>query len=241
MATYVTLVNELLRRLNEVTLDTAGDGFDSVRNVQALAKDAVNSSIRLILQDGQEWPFLKTTFTQTLSVGTRQYAFPADYSSTDWDTFYLKKLSSESNSPMPLSVISSEQYIQNVRPSDDTGDQVNGDGPPALVYQTLGNSFGVSPIPDAAYEVEYVYWKFPTDLTAFNDVAIIPDRFKHVVIDGAMMFMMRFRSNEQSAAMHQNNFEDGIKTMRRVTFDDTLFVRSTVVGDSRTSSFTSGI
>ena len=241
MATYVTLVNELLRRLNEVTLDTAGDGFDSVRNVQALAKDAVNSSIRLILQDGQEWPFLKTTFTQTLSVGTRQYAFPADYSSTDWDTFYLKKLASENNSPMPLSVISYEQYIQNVRPSDDTGDQVNGDGPPALVYQTLGNSFGVSPIPDAAYEVEYVYWRFPTDLTAFNDVAIIPDRFKHVVIDGAMMFMMRFRSNEQSAAMHQNNFEDGIKTMRRVLIDDTLFVRSTVVGDSRTSSFTSGI
>jgi hypothetical protein len=241
MATYVTLVNELLRRLNEVTLDTSGDGFDSVRNVQALAKDAINSSIRLILQDGQEWPFLKTTYTQTLSVGTRQYDFPADYSSTDWDTFYLKKLSSENNSPMPLSVISYEQYIQNVRPSDDTGDQVNGDGPPALVYQTLGTSFGVSPIPDAAYEIEYVYWKFPTDLTAFNDVAIIPDRFKHVLIDGAMMFMMRFRSNEQSAAMHQNNFEDGIKTMRRVLIDDTLFVRSTVVGDSRTSSFTSGI
>lgn len=241
MATYVTLVNELLRRLNEVTLDTSGDGFDSVRNVQALAKDAINSSIRLILQDGQEWPFLKTTYTQTLSVGTRQYAFPADYSSTDWDTFYLKKLSSENNSPMPLSVISYEQYIQNVRPSDDTGDQVNGDGPPALVYQTLGTSFGVSPIPDAAYEIEYVYWKFPTDLSAFNDVAIIPDRFKHVLIDGAMMFMMRFRSNEQSAAMHQNNFEDGIKTMRRVLIDDTLFVRSTVVGDSRTSSFTSGI
>ena len=230
MATYVTLVNELLRRLNEVTLDIAGDGFDSVRNVQALAKDAVNSSIRLILQDGQEWPFLKTTFTQTLSVGTRQYAFPADYSSTDWDTFYLKKLSSENNSPMPLSTISYEQYIQNVRPSDDTGDQVNGDGPPALVYQTLGNSFGVSPIPDAAYEIEYVYWRFPTDLTAFNDVAIIPDRFKHVVIDGAMMFMMRFRSNEQSAAMHQNNFEDGIKTMRRVTFDDTLLLISSSIG-----------
>ena len=241
MATYVTLVNELLRRMNEVTLDTAGDGFDSVRNVQALAKDAVNSSIRLILQDGQEWPFLKTTFTQTLTIGTRQYSFPADYSSTDWDTFYLKKLSSENNSPMPLSVISYEQYIQNVRSSDDTGDQVNGDGPPAIAYQTLGTAFGVSPIPDAAYEIEYVYWRFPSDLTAFNDVAIIPDRFKHVVIDGAMMFMMRFRSNEQSAAMHQNNFEDGIKTMRRVLIDDTLFVRSTVVGDSRTSSFTSGV
>ena len=49
MATYITLVNQLLRRLNEVTLDTAGDGFDTVRNVQALAKDAINNSIRNII------------------------------------------------------------------------------------------------------------------------------------------------------------------------------------------------
>jgi hypothetical protein len=241
MATFVALTNELLRRLNEVTLDTAGDGFDTVRNVQALAKDAINSSIRLILQDGQEWPFLKTTYTQTLTVGTRQYSFPSDYSSVDWDTFYLKKLSSEGNSPMNLKPMSFEEYTQNVRASDDSGDQVNGDGPPIRVYQTLGESFGVTPIPNAAYEVEYVYWSYPSDMTLYDDVAVIPDRFKHVVIDGAMMFMMRFRSNEQSAAMHQNNFEDGIKSMRRVLMDDPLSVRSTVLSRSGTSSFNGGI
>lgn len=240
MATYVALTNELLRRLNEVPLDSAGDGFDSVRNVQALAKDAINSSIRLILQDGQEWPFLKTTYTQTLTVGTRQYSFPSDYSSVDWDTFYLKKLDSEGNSPMNLKPMSFEEYTQNVRASDDGGDQVNGDGPPIRVYQTLGESFGVTPIPDAAYEVEYVYWSYPSDMTVYDDVAVIPDRFKHVVIDGAMMFMMRFRSNEQSAAMHQNNFEDGIKSMRRVLMDDAISIRSTVIGKSRTSSFNDG-
>ena len=240
MATYVALTNELLRRLNEVTLDTAGDGFDTVRNVQALAKDAINSSVRLILQDGQEWPFLKTTYTQTLTIGTRQYSFPSDYSSVDWDTFYLKKLSSEGNSPMNLKAISFEEYTQNVRAADDGGDQVNGDGPPIRVYQTLGESFGVTPIPNAAYEIEYVYWSYPSDMTLFDDVCIIPDRFKHVVIDGAMMFMMRFRSNEQRAAMHQNNFEDGIKSMRRVLMDDAISIRSTVIGKSRTSSFNDG-
>ena len=240
MATFVALTNELLCRLNEVTLDTAGDGFDTVRNVQALAKDAINSSIRLILQDGQEWPFLKTTYTQTLTIGTRQYSFPSDYSSVDWDTFYLKKLSSEGNSPMNLKPMSFEEYTQNVRASDDSGDQVNGDGPPIRVYQTLGESFGVTPIPNAAYEVEYVYWSYPSDMTLYDDVAVIPDRFKHVIIDGAMMFMMRFRSNEQSAAMHQKNFEDGIKSMRRVLMDDPLSVRSTVVARSRTSSFNGG-
>ena len=206
-----------------------------------LAKDAINSSVRLILQDGQEWPFLKTTYTQTLTIGTRQYSFPSDYSSVDWDTFYLKKLASEGNSPMNLKAMSFEEYTQNVRAADDGGDQVNGDGPPIRVYQTLGESFGVTPIPNAAYEIEYVYWSYPSDMTLFDDVCVIPDRFKHVVIDGAMMFMMRFRSNEQSAAMHQNNFEDGIKSMRRVLMDDPLSVRSTVIARSNTSSFTGGV
>ena len=87
----------------------------------------------------------------------------------------------------------------------------------------------MTPIPDQAYEVEYIYYKFPSDLSAFDDTSIIPDRFNHVVVDGAMMYMMRFRSNEQSAAMHEKNFEDGIKSMRRILVDEPLRIRSTVV------------
>ena len=228
MATYVTLVNELLRRLNEVTLDTAGDGFGTVRNVQALAKDAINSSIRNILQTGQEWPFLKTTYTQELTAGTRQYDFPADFSRADWQTFYIKKLSSADNTPMSLPTITYDEYIQRYRHYDDTGDQT-GISAPTLVYQTNEDKFGVTPIPDQAYEIEYVYWSFPSDLTAFDDVAVVPDRFKHVIIDGAMMYLMRFRSNEQSAQIHQGVFQDGIKSMRRILVDEPLRIRSTVV------------
>ena len=228
MATYITLVNQLLRRLNEVTLDTAGEGFTTARNVQALAKDAINNSIRNIIQTGQEFPFLKTTQTQTLVAGTRQYDFPTDYSSADWETFYIKKLTSVDNTPMHLPTITYDEYIQRYRHFDDTGDQT-GISSPTLIYKTNEEKFGVTPIPDNSYEIEYIYYKFPTDLSAFNDTSLIPDRFNHVVIDGAMMYMMRFRSNEQSAAMHQQNFEDGIKMMRRVLIDDQLRVRSTVV------------
>jgi hypothetical protein len=228
MATYVVLTNQLLTRLNEVTLDTAGDGFTTVRNVQALAKDAINNSIRNIVQTGQEFPFLKTTNTQTLSAGTRQYSFPDDYSSADWETFYIKKLTSVDNTPMHLPSITYDEYIQKYRHFDDTGD-ATGISSPTLIYQTNEEKFGLTPIPDNSYEIEYVYWKFPSDLSAFNDTSVIPDRFNHVVIDGAMMYMMRFRSNEQSAAMHQQNFEDGIKAMRRVLVDEQLRVRSTVV------------
>jgi len=228
MATFVALTNELLVRLNEVTLATTGDGFATVRNVQALAKQAINNSIRNILQTGQEWPFLKTTYTETLVAGTRQYSFPADFSRADWQTFYIKKLTSVDNTPMHLPSISYEEYIQRYRHFDDTGDAA-GISAPTLVYQTNEEKFGVTPIPDNTYQIEYIYWSFPADLSNFDDTAVIPDRFKHVLIDGAMMYMMRFRSNEQSASMHQNNFEDGIKTMRRVLVDEPLRVRSTVV------------
>jgi hypothetical protein len=239
MATYVALTNELLRRLNEVTLDTAGDGFDSTRNVQALAKDAINNSVRNIIQTGQEWPFLKTTYTQTLTAGTRLYDFPADYSSADWETFYLKKLSSVDNTPMHLPSITYDEYIQKYRQLDDTGD-ASGISAPNLVYQTNESKFGITPIPNAAYEVEYVYWSYPADMVLYDDVAVIPDRFKHVIIDGAMMYMMRFRSNDQSAAIHQQNFESGIKSMRRVLIDEPLTVRSTVLHRSPIASSSSG-
>lgn len=238
MTTYVTLVNQLLTRLNEVPLDTGGNGFSSVRNVQALAKDAINSSVRRILQDGQEWPFLKTIQTQTLTPATRQYNFPSAYSTVDWETFYIKKLPSQDNAPGPLKPISYEQYIQGNRAVDDNGDLVNGDGVPSIVYQTFGDAFGVTPVPDAAYEVEYVYWVIPADMVAYTDACIIPDRFDHVVVDGAMMYMMRHRSNEQSASIHQNSFEDGIKAMRRVLMDDPIQLRSTMI--SRSSGIFNG-
>ena len=114
--TYITLVNDLLRRLNEVPLNTSGDGFSTAKNVQAIAKDAINSSIREILQDGHEFPFLKTTQTQTLTAGTGTYDFPTDMSSVDWDSFYLKTLTSESNTAKSLPTISfSPLYLMLIR------------------------------------------------------------------------------------------------------------------------------
>ncbi len=241
MATYVDLTNQLLRRLNEVTLDAAGDGFTTVRNGQGLVKDAVNNSIRLIIQDGQEYPFLKTTNTQTLTTAQRTYDFPTNMGSVDWDSFFLKKTTGLDNTPRHLKTITYNDYLQNYRTQDDEGDQTNGIGKPLYVYQTLEEKFGVTPLTDAAYEVEYIYFSYPDDLVLYTDTMIIPDRFKHVVIDGAIMFVMRFRSNEQSAAIHQQNFEEGIKAMRRILLDDNLYVRSTVINRPQSSTFNSVI
>lgn len=225
-STYVTLVNQLLRRLNEVALDTAGDGFPTVKGVQALAKDAINNSIRHILQDGHEFPFLKNTYTHTLTALQREYSFQSDFSTVDWDSFFLKVHTAEDNEPRVLKPISYEEYLNSYRAQDETN--TTGDSP-LLVYQTYEEKFGVSPPPNTDYSIEYVYFSFPNDLTLYTDTCIIPSRFDHIIVDGAMMYLMRFRSNDNQAQIHQNNFEKGIKSMRYLLLDDKLRARSTVV------------
>ena len=69
-----------------------------------------------------------------------------------------------------------------------------------------------------------------------SDTTLIPDRFRYIVVDGAMSYMMRFRSNEQSAQIHDAKFRNGIKVMRRLLLDDIINVRSTVISRSKFSS-----
>ena len=235
MATYLNLVNELLRRLNEVEISE--EDFGSTKNVQSLAKDSINSSIREILQEAQEWPFTLVTYEQTLSVGTKTYAFPSDYSKADWESFYLKN--TNTTDPGVLKPLSYDEYLSNRRAGDDTSG-LDGYTKPLNVYKTQEEKFGVTPVPDTSYVVEYKYWKFPNDLVLSSDVCIIPDRFKHIIIDGAMMYLMYFRSNEQSAQLHKDKFKVGIKSMKRLVVDSKDSILSTVLlkgSNATTKSF----
>jgi len=230
MSTYISLTNELLRRMGEVNMDSTE--FDGARNVQALAKQAINSSVKELMHSAQEWPFALVTGTQTLATdGTSVYSFPSSFSSVDWESFYLRQLSSANNEPKRLPVMSYTQYLDQRRPKDDMSG-AGGYGVPEAIYQTQDSKFGVTPPADQAYVVEYKYWSFPDDMVASTDVCIVPTRFDNVIIDGGMTYMMLYRSNEQSAAIHRDRFEQGIKTMRRLLMDEPLSMRSTMIVSS---------
>lgn len=226
MATFLDMTNEVLRRINEVPIVEAD--FSTTRNVQGLAKDAVNNSIRHILQSAQQWPYAIIVYDQVLVAGTREYNFPADLSVIDYESFYIKPDTTLNTSGGALGQMDHDQYQRYYRAADDQ--RVSGDfAEPTHVYKTQQSKFGLTPTPDKTYTVEYKYWSFPADLSAATDTPIIPDRFKHVIVEGAMVFLMRFRSNEQAAAMHEKKFEDGINMMRRLLQQPVSQVTSTVV------------
>lgn len=216
--------------MGEVNMDSTE--FDGARNVQALAKQAINSSVKELMHSAQEWPFALVTGTQTLATdGTSVYSFPSSFSSVDWESFYLRQLSSANNEPKRLPVMSYTQYLDQRRPKDDMSG-AGGYGVPEAIYQTQDSKFGVTPPADQAYVIEYKYWAFPDDMVNSTDVCIVPTRFDNVIIDGGMTYMMLYRSNEQSAAIHRDRFEQGIKTMRRLLMDEPLSMRSTMIVSS---------
>lgn len=213
--------------MGEVVMDSTE--FDGARNVQGLAKQAINSSVKELMHSAQEWPFALVTGTQTLATdGTSVYDFPSSFSSVDWESFYLRQLSAAGNEPKRLPVMSYTQYLDERRPNDETSG-AGGYGATEAIYQTQDGKFGVTPPADQAYVIEYKYWQFPDDMSASTDVCIVPTRFDNVIIDGGMTYMMLYRSNEQSAAIHRDRFEQGIKNMRRLLMDEPLSMRSTMI------------
>lgn len=226
MSTYLSLTNELLRRMGEVVVDVTD--FDGARNIQALAKTAINSSVREILHTAQEWPFLLSTESQTLTAGTGTYSFPPNTSSVNWESFYLKQHPTAGNNPGRLKVITYVDYLNNYRPRDDSNGE-SGRGAPTVVYQTNDLKFGVSPLPSVDFVIEYQYFSYPDDMVTSTDSCIIPSRFDNIVIDGAMFYMLMYRSNEQGANIYREKFDLGIRSMRRLLMDDPLYVTSTVV------------
>ena len=90
-STYLTLINNVLRDINEVELTSSS--FSSSRGVQTSVKDFVNRSITDIINSELNWPFTRAEGSLDLTSGKQLYAY-ATIASTlkylDYDTVFLQ-------------------------------------------------------------------------------------------------------------------------------------------------------
>ena len=109
MATFLSLTNSVLARLNEVQLTSTN--FSNARGIQVQAQNAVNESIRYINQREFQYPFNHTTKTQTLSPGIVRYSIPTDAKHVDYNTARIVKSSTLGASGANLSILQYNDYI----------------------------------------------------------------------------------------------------------------------------------
>ena len=109
MATFLSLTNSVLARLNEVQLTSTN--FSNARGIQVQAQNAVNESIRYINQREFQYPFNHTTKSQTLSPGIVRYSIPTDAKHVDYNTARIVKNSTLGASGANLSILQYNDYI----------------------------------------------------------------------------------------------------------------------------------
>ena len=228
---FLELVNEVNRRLNEVELTSAN--FSTAAGFYAHAKDAVNASIRHINQSEYKWPFNHVEQTDTLSPNVTRYAFPNDCKVIDFESFRIKENSTLGNATVKLSVLAYEEYLRNYVSQEYNATSFQ--GVPQYVVHAPSLEYLMTPEPDKAYEVVYEYYRYPVDLELFDDVPGIPERFKHIIVDGAMHYAYLFRGNSQDALIAKEKFEEGIKNMRSMLINRTYYLRSYMINSTSTS------
>ena len=219
---FLGLVNAMNRRLNEVELTSSN--FATATGFYSQAKDAVNAAIRYLNQSEYFWAFNHNTQEQTLVANTSRYAFPTDAKIVNFNTFRIKENTTLGNATTRLTEIAYEDYLD--RYVEQEYNTSSGQGVPTQVAQAPDLKFILTPEPDKAYELVFEYYSFPTDLSATTDVPTIPERFQHVIVDGAMHYGYLFRGNTQDAMVMKEKFDEGIKHMRSQLINRTPYVRS---------------
>jgi len=225
-STYISLCNQVLRRLNEVEISDAD--FSSVRGVHALTKDAVKAALARINQAEFGWPFNAATHTQTLVAGTEEYSWPDNLKTADFNSFQVLEDANLGSRNSVMGSIDRDEYYRYHRDTDTTSGAA-GRGVPTHIYPAHGSAFGVTPTPDKAYKVKFNYFLNYTDLTFYDDVTRVPTSFDSVLVDGALYHMYMFKDNVESSQAAYVAFEQGIKDLQSLYINQFDYIRDTRV------------
>lgn len=231
--TFLGLTNKLLRRINEVEIEQSD--FASARGVQALAKDAINASIRYINTQQFEWPFNAATRTETLVVDQTEYDFPAALKVPKWDSFILLPDSALSIYGYPLEKIERDQYLRYLKIDADNTEAGEG-AAPRWVAPSQGFGFEVHPVPDETYDVYYEYFITVTDLDAYDDEPTIPELYTEAIIQGGIYHMYMFRDNTEQADRARTEVDKHVANMRKILINTYDRIRSTMIPRSQSSA-----
>jgi hypothetical protein len=223
---YISLVNDVNRRLNEVELTDSN--FSVTTGFYSFAKESVNSSIRHINQEEFEWPWNHVEESEILVSGTARYSYPYDAKTVNMNTFRIKRNDALSVTTHKLKVLSYEEYLDKYADSEynSNSDSLS---VPTHVVRTPSRELIFYPTPKEAYEVIYEYFRTGYDLESALDVPTLPEQYRYVITDGAMYYVYQFRGDTQAAQLSLQKFEQGIKQLRSLHINRTDYLRDTRV------------
>ena len=224
MTSFLDLTNKVLIKLNELPLTSST--FGSATGFHAVAKEAVNNSIRAINRESYEWPFNHATTTDNLVNDQVEYDFPTNAKVLDFDTFTLAYDQDGTTHYKTLQLIDYDTYIKWHFVQDKNLIGTTDGRVPDYVFRH-GDKYGVTPVPYGTMSVTYNSFSWPDTLVNYNDSCSISSRYDDVIVFGAMAECYDFRTMNTQANKADLMFKEGIKQMRTHLLNDYQYVRDT--------------
>ena len=234
--TYLTLSNEVLRELNEVQLTSSN--FSDAVGIQAFVKESINRSLNDIANEEPQLPFFAAAasggtdpfygnVTVATVAGTRWYVLKSgsssittDYSSIDWDDFYITTISVSGESAPYVSrglkfitLTDWRRYLRDSENADDADTQVYAE-PKYVIRSPDHRMFGLSPIPDKVYNIHFYAYTIPTALSAHGDAITLPDQYSPIIMSRTRYYVHQFKDNLQQAAFAMEDYKKGMRHMK---------------------------
>tara|TARA_R100001443_G_scaffold36598_3_gene50424 strand:+ start:6707 stop:7474 length:768 start_codon:yes stop_codon:yes gene_type:complete len=234
--TFLTLTNDVLRELNEIELTSAT--FANAKGIQNFVKNSINKAINDIATEEPQLPFFAVAasggtdpfygnVTVATVAGTRWYTLKSgsssittDFSSVDWDDFYLTTINVSGESAPYVSrglrYISLDEWTRYFRDNenqDDANTQNYGE-PQYVVRSPDHRKFGLSPIPDKVYNVHFYAYNVPTALSAYSDEIVLPDQYSNVITSKARYYVWQFKESPQQASFALEDYKKGMRQMK---------------------------
>jgi len=235
MSQYLDICNEMLDEVNEVRLTAAN--FSDAKNIQRYVKEVINRAYLDIHDVEYKWPWTTTaapqdeqlgnTYIETVA-GTRWYLLKAassgiddDYGHIDWEDFLLTEegvsAKSDPYEVRQLGLISIEEWKDWHAKSEtaEKHDATSREIPLRVMRSPDGRRFGLSPIPDEVYRIYFTAYNQLTLLSAYDDEIIMPSQYLPVLMSRIRYYVWQFKQEPQQAAMAKQDFDRGLKQMRR--------------------------
>ena len=234
--TYLTLSNEVLRELNEVQLTSSN--FSDAVGIQAFVKESINRSLNDIANEEPQLPFFAAAasggtdpfygnVTVATVAGTRWYVLKSgsssittDYSSIDWDDFYITTISVSGESAPYVSrglkfitLTDWRRYLRDSENADDADTQVYAE-PKYVIRSPDHRKFGLSPIPDKVYNIHFYAYTIPTALSAHGDAIVLSDQYAPIISARTRYYVHQFKDNLQQAAFAMEDYKKGMRHMK---------------------------
>ena len=233
--TYLDLTNEVLRELNEIPLTSST--FATATGFQKFVKDSINKSLFDIANEEPQLPFFSVgasgetdpfygNVTVATTAGTRWYTLKAgssnlitDFSSVDWDDFYLTTINvSGETAPFVskgLRFLSLDDWKRYYRDSENAADADSSNAEPFSVIKSPDNrKFGLSPIPDKVYNVHFYAFERPTPLESHGDTIVLPEQYSNVITARTRYYIWQFKESPQQASFALSDYKKAMRSMK---------------------------